>query len=243
MSFTQTAIVSVNPPVVTQGSLRISWVGTLPSGSAWQIYVGGVLAWHGLSNSAHIPIPTDTVQISIGAVDLADAGTSFSSSLPPQPKLRVELSWEGGRFQDPVDADVQGFHVYGQDSPGGPIDYTVLLADIPVSIGGVLTDGFGLGGYGSGGFGFTAGTYTWTSDTLTSGTWTWSVRTYDAAGNEGPDAFWTQVINAPPLEPAPFPGTSIRLEYSLLAYGQFGFGVGGYGEPEVVLTWNPSPTG
>ena len=48
-------------------------------------------------------------------------------------------------------------------------------------------------------------------------------------------------IVAPPRTPATFAGTTTRLQYNLEAYGETGFGSGGFGLPAAILTWNSSP--
>ena len=110
----------------------------------------------------------------------------------------------------------------------------------PIPLG-IITAGFGLGGFGSGGFGQSAGNYSWTSGPLAAGTWTFAVVPYDAAGNEGSAQPTTVTITAPPRAPAAFAGTSTRLQYVLLGFGQVGFGSGGFGLPAATLVWNPSP--
>lgn len=225
--------------VPTLGSLKVSWSGSLPAGQVWQIYQGGVLAKSTFANSAHLPRPTGEIQIAIGSVPVADAGTSFASSLPSAAQRRVRIAWQGGRYEDPADGDVMGFHVYGEATPGAGVDYATVLYDQPVSIGGVATDGFGLGGFGSGGFGYTAGSYSWVAGPLASGTWHWAVVPYDAAGNEGASQIVSATVNAPPFEPPQYADGS-RLHYTLLGFGKTGFGVGGFGEPEIELDWNAS---
>lgn len=247
MPFTQQYILSVNPPVPTLGGLKLSWTSDQPTGQVFQVYgpsVDGasdlpVLLWHGLSNSATVPLPPpgETVQYSIGTVDTADAGTSFAASLAPQPRARAYLTWDGGAFEG---VNTAGFHIYGEHTPGGGVDYATVLDDIPLTVGGITTDGWGLGGFGQCGFGMVGGNYSFTSTTLTSGSWTFAVVPYDLALNEGTGRTAVVVILVPPQE-VPVDTSGNRVEYTLLAYGQTPFGVGGYGEPEVVLSWLPSP--
>ena len=129
------------------------------------------------------------------------AQTNFQSELPASPGRLATLSWLGGTFQG---TDIAGFHVYGEDTPGGGIDYTTILATVPAYIAGIITDGFGYGGFGQGGFGQSAGAYSWTSQPLAPGTWNWGVKPFDIAGNEGPAQTTAVTIAAPPLPPAPF---------------------------------------
>jgi hypothetical protein len=138
------------------------------------------------------------------------------------------LSWQGGTFQAP---DIVGFHVYGERSPGGGIDYSTILATIPAYTAGVITDGFGYGGFGQGSFGLSSGAYSWTSPPLSGGVWNWAVKPFDAAGNEGSAQTAAVTINAPPSAPAPFAGQT-RLVYSYNPATK-----------SVTLNWNASAPG
>jgi len=136
------------------------------------------------------------------------------------------LNWLGGTYEG---ADIAGFHVYGEPSPGAGIDYTAILGTVPAYTAGIITDGYGYGGFGQGGFGESAGSYSWTSGVLTSGTWHWGVRPYDVAGNEGTAQTAAVAITAPPLEPAAFADRE-RLHYT---YSHATF--------KATLNWNASP--
>ena len=103
----------------------------------------------------------------------------FGSTLPAAPARAVTLQWLGGTYEA---ADLAGFHIYGEPSPGSGIDFTTILATIPAYSAGIITDGFGYGGYGQGGYGAAAGSYSWTSAPLSSGTWHWAVKPFDTAG-------------------------------------------------------------
>lgn len=243
MAFSQTAIQGVNPPIYSGGDLLVSWIGTLPAGQAWQVYLDQNLSWNGTTNRCRIPWPPAAVRIDIGSVPMADAMTSFSASLPRAPADKVELSWLGGTFLDPLGGDVAGFHVYGEAQPGGGIDFTSPLANITAYIGGIVTDGFGLGGFGLGGFGMSASSYSWKSGPLTSGTWHYAVIAYDSAGNEGAKAFWSGDVEVPPQPPAFFAGTMQRLQYTIVGFGGLPWGQGGFGAPAIQLNWNASPGG
>lgn len=245
--FTQAYIAEVAPPLFVGGDLFLKWTSTAPAGMVTQVYIDSALAWHGVTNSASIPWPQEPAWFDIGSVDAADALTSFAGSLPVKPRVHTTLSWEGGTFLDPAGGDVKGFRVYGEHAPGGGIDYTTPLADIPAYTARIVTDGFGLGGFGLGGFGMAAGSYSWRSGVLTSGTWTWAVRPYNAAGIEGATATISDIITAPPEPPAFFGGTMERLRYTAVDFGTAGFGEGGFGMPaagqaQVKLFWNPSPS-
>ncbi len=224
--WTQQYITSVNPPVQYGTELFLSWTSNAPPGLVYQVYENDALVWHGTSPYCTLPLPPYVVRFDIGTVGLSQQNVSFGSLLPPAPLLQAELTWLGGTFEA---ADIAGFHVYGEESPGGGIDYSTILATVPAYTAGIVTDGFGYGGFGQGGFGEAAGSYSWTSDALTSGTWNFAVVPFDTNGNEGTGATTVVVISAPPGEPAPF-GDRMRLHYNYNAALY-----------EVSLSWNASP--
>lgn len=238
MPFSQVTILSVSPPRYRGSQVYLSWSSSSPPGTWYQVYVNQRLAWSGSRCSAWIAVPAGPVRIDIGAVGPGEQDTDFTATLPTGPGRRVQLSWQSGAYKG---GDLAGFRVYGADSPSGAIDYTRALAEITAYPLGIATGGFGLGGFGSGGFGEAASTYSWTSGPLAAGTWTFAVVPYDAAGNEGPAQTTTTVVTGPPRAPAAFPGTSTRLKYALIGFGQTGFGSGGFGMPAATLSWNPSP--
>lgn len=238
MPFSQATIQSVAPPQIRGSQVYLSWTSSSPSGTPFQVYVNQRLLWAGRRRSCWIPIPAGPVRIDIGAVASNEEGLNFASSLPAAPGRRAQLTWQSGLYKG---ADLAGFHVYGADAPGGPVDTSKVLADITAYPIRIATSGFGSGGFGSGGFGQAPGSYTWTSDPLTAGTWTFAIAPYDSAGNVGASAVTTVTIAAPPRAPAATPGTTSRLQYTLEGYGQTGFGSGGFGLPAATLQWNPSP--
>jgi hypothetical protein len=245
--FDTTTVTSVDPPTYWGGDLVLSWTGTLPAGKIWQVYVDNQLADHTVTNRSNIPWPRQPAWFDIGSVDRADALTSFADSLPAKPRTHTTLSWEGGTFLDPMGGDVKGFRVYGERTPGGGIDYTTPLADIPAYTARIVTDGFGLGGFGSGGFGMVAGSYSWRSGVLTSGTWSWAVAAYNSAGINGAIDTTSDVITAPPEPPALQPDGVTRLLYTVVGFGSIGFGegefgAGGTGQAQIQLSWLPSPS-
>ncbi|MHB1561848.1 MAG: hypothetical protein ACYC61_30735 [Isosphaeraceae bacterium] len=238
MPFSQATIESVAPPRIRGSQVYLAWTSSSPSGTSFQVYINQRLAWAGRRLSCWIPIPSGPVRIDIGTVGVGEEGLSFASSLPAAPGRRAQLTWQSGSYKG---ADLAGFHIYGSDAPGGPVDTSTVLADITAYPAGIATDGFGVGGFGSGGFGQAAGSYTWTSAPLAAGTWTFAVAPYDSAGNIGASTTTTVAIAAPPRAPAAAPGTTSRLQYLLEGYGQTGFGSGGFGLPAATLQWNPSP--
>ena len=245
--FTQAYIQSVSAPLFVGGDLFLSWTSTAPAGMVTQVYIDGRLAAHTARSSVSVPWPQQPAWIDIGSVDAADALTSFADSLPAKPKVHTTLSWEGGSFLDPMGGDVKGFRVYGEHSPGGGIDYTTPLADIPAYTARIRTDGFGLGGFGSGGFGMVAGRYSWRSGVLSSGTWNWAVVSYNSANIEGAVATTSDVIVAPPEPPALQPDGVTRLLHTVVGFGSIGFGLGGFGaggtgQAQVQLSWLDSPS-
>jgi hypothetical protein len=228
--FDQSSITEVKPPVWDGSALLLEWVSSAPEGTMFQVYVDRVLAWHGTSRWVSLPMPETRGRIDIGAVGPDEATTDFSAGLPAAADLRARLSWLGGSYLDPSgDDDVAGFHVFGETSPGGGIDYATPLATIAAYPGGIVADGFGLGGFGRGGFGRAASSYGWTSAALRSGVWSFAVASFDAAGNLGAATVSSVAIVAPPRPPAPFEdGSRLRASYDPVTR-------------KVTLTWLPSP--
>jgi hypothetical protein len=226
MSFSQSSITSVNPPVQHGTQLLLSWTSSAPSGTIFQVYLNQQLVWSGVGQSCSIPLPTAISRIDIGTVGPAESQIHFSAELPSSPARQVTLSWLGGTYQG---TDIAGFRIYGEQIPGGGIDYTTVVATVPAYVAGIVTDGFGYGGFGQGGFGQAAGSYTWTSQPLSGGNWQWGVKRFDTAGNEGSPQTATVTVSAPPLPPAPFPDMS-RMQYSYDSSTK-----------QAVLDWNASP--
>ena len=227
MSFNQSTITRVNPPVPYGTQLLLSWTSSSPEGTRYQVYLNQQLVWSGVGLSCSVPLPTAISRIDIGAVGPGESQTNYQSELLPAAMREATLSWLGGTFQG---ADIAGFHIYGEPAPGSGIDYTTIVAVIPAYIAGIMTDGFGYGGFGQGGFGQSAGAYTWTSTPLSSGTWNWGVKAFDTAGNEGSAQTTAVTISAPPLPPAPF-ANATQPQYSYES-----------STAQVTLTWNSSPS-
>ena len=150
MSFSQSTITSVNPPVQHGTQLLLSWTSSAPGGTLYQVYLNQQLVWSGVGLSCSIPLPTAISRIDIGTVGSAESQADFAAELPPTPARQATLSWLGGTYQG---ADIAGFHIYGEYTPGGGIDDTTILATVPTYVAAIITDGFGYGGFGQGGFG------------------------------------------------------------------------------------------
>jgi hypothetical protein len=228
--FDQSTIDEVKPPVWDGASLHLEWTSSAPPGTIFQVYLGGRLAWHGTSRWVALPMPPRRVRIDIGSVGPGEGTVDFSSQLPAAPADRALLSWLGGTYLDPTGRDdLAGFRIYGERVPGGGVDFSKPLAELPAYPGGIQTDGFGLGGFGQGGFGRSASAYRWSSPPLGLGTWTFAVVPVLGSGAEGAPALRTVTITAPPRPPAAFPdGTRLRLVY----------------DPDTqvaTLSWQPSP--
>lgn len=242
MPFTTQYITSINPPEYVGGGLmRLSWTCDAPAGMFTQLYINNSLVWWDLASvtSTDVPAPSSGVtdRIVLGNCNPGEEEISFAADLPVSPARRAELSWYGGLWEG---TDLASFRVYGSPSPGAPIDYGHPLATIAAYPQGITAvAGWGMGPFGIGGFGYCSSLYTWTSGTLANGTWQFAIVPMDTAGNQGAIRTTAIDISAPPTEPGAFSDGS-RLHYQILAYGQTQFGVGGYGWPEVELTWNPS---
>jgi hypothetical protein len=227
MSFCQSTITRVNPPVQYGTQLLLSWTSSSPLGTLYQVYLNQELVWSGVGLSCSIPLPSTISRIDIGTVGSGDAQANLQTALPPAPARQVTLCWLGGTFEG---ADIAGFHVYGEHTPGGGIDYTTILTTIPAYVVGIITDGFGYGGFGQGGFGESAGSYCWTSQPLSGGTWNWAVKPFDTAGNEGLAQTTAVTICAPPLPPARLPNmTPLHYMYESSTN-------------QLTLAWNASPS-
>jgi hypothetical protein len=243
MGFSQATIVEVFPPRIKLGQAFLSWSSTSPPGTHFQVYANQVLSWFGRATSAWVPIPSGPVRIDIGTVLPGEEQTSFAGSLTASPSRRAKLQWKGGSY---LGSDIAGFHVYGEATPGGGVNYAKILGTITAYPAGILTDGYGLGGYGQGGYGQSPGTYTWESNPLSSGTWTFGIKPFDKAGNEGTASTTTVSICAPPREPAVFADGISRLKYTLTNVSGVGYGSGGYGDGAypgeyATLMWRASP--
>jgi hypothetical protein len=225
MPFSEAGI-TLNAPIARGAELFISWTSTLPAGTIYQCYIDQVLVYANTNLSTVIPLPGDTIHIDVGSVGPTEKNTNFSDLLPSPPPPKAELEWFGGTF---MDVNLAGFFVFSSDIPGGAVDFTAPVANIPAYTG-TPTDGWGLGPYNEGGWGQSAASYSYESPTLASGIWTFSVSGYDMAGNIGTGMTASVTINSPPVEPAPFPDNT-RLKYTLNAATEV-----------ATLTWNASPS-
>lgn len=234
MSFDQSTI-TAGPLFSRRGAdLYVSWESSSPDGTWFHLYAAGRLAWAGTRRAITLPWPNAATVYRVGAVDPAEASVDLSSTLPSLPgsggAARARLTWNGGQYLDPDGRnDVAGFNVYGEDTPGGGIDYGTVLGTVLVASGRVLLDGAGMGGAGEGGAGSAAGAYEWTSGPLSAGTWNFGVKPFDRAGNEGTAETVAYVVAAPPRPPGAN-SVGVRLTYSYNA----GSGV-------ATLNWSASP--
>jgi hypothetical protein len=226
MSFSQADITGVNPPVQHGTELLLSWTSTAAAGTVFQVYLNQRLVWSGVGLTCSIPLPDAVSRIDIGTVGPGEDQINFGSALPFAPARSVTLQWLGGTYEA---ADLVGFHLYGEHTPGGGIDFTTILSTIPAYTAGIITDGFGYGGYGQGGYGAAAGSYSWTSGPLSTGTWNWAVKPFDTAGNEGQAKLTAVALSAPPLPPALFADMT-RLHYAYTNTTN-----------QTTLAWNASP--
>lgn len=230
MSFSQDSIIQVHPPIWTGSALHLEWTSSAPEGTVFQVYADRRLTWHGVRRWVDLPMPTSRVRFDVGSVGPEDAKADFSALLPPSPQNRVQLTWLGGTYlvADGRD-DLAGFRIYGEKFPGGGVDFSTRLVEITAYPGGLLNDGYGLGGFGEGGFGRSASRYAWTSSALGNGLWTFAIVPFDFAGNEGAPMTAQAAINAPPSPPPPNTDGD-RLTYS---YDP--------GSRWITLNWLPSP--
>jgi hypothetical protein len=245
MSFDSSLITEVFPPTWQGGRLVLSWISSVAPGTYFQVYVAGTLVWYGTDRHTTIAVPSGPLQIDIGAVGPGEQATDLSSggydlknynvdgydTVPFTPiETRAFLSWQS--------IGAAGFHVYegatgydmGVYSLGGYEGSAgTLVGDITSIEHGLSTGGYDMGGYNQGGYDILSGTYSWTSKPLTRGIWNFSVRSYDAAGNEGTPVTTSVAIAAPPKPPA-VDSQGKRLEYT---YNQT--------TKQVTLAWLPSP--
>ena len=106
MSFSQSTITSVNPPVYNGFQVYLSWKSTSPAGTWFQIYLNEQLAWWGQTTQATLMLgTTGPVRVDIGTVSPAKSRPA-SPPLPSAPARRAELSWLGGTFES---TDIAGF--------------------------------------------------------------------------------------------------------------------------------------
>ncbi|WP_165251180.1 hypothetical protein [Paludisphaera soli] len=206
--------VALLPPYESGGNLVIRWTSTAPAGTWHQVYVDRRLARWTRDTRVEVPAPTSKVRIDVGAVLPSEKSDDLSGSLAGSPDDRAVLNWFGGTYLDPSGADdVAGFRVYGEPSPGAGIDYGTPIGDLVAYPSGVPTDGWGRGRWGRGGWGRSSASYAWSSRPLSSGTWAFAVRSYDAAGNEGPPLTTSVAIAAPPPPPPIEPSRRSRMWY------------------------------
>jgi hypothetical protein len=226
VAFSQASITAVRDYL--EGPDRVvEWDSTAPEGTVFHVYEGTKLRRSTRSRRVHLPIPRARSTVHVGAVDPSEANVDLSGSLPATPPDRVRLDWLGGTF---LASDIAGFSVYGSAVANGPVDYDTVLADVPAYAYGVVTDGWGMGGWDQGVWGHAASSYSWTSDPLSSGDWTFAVVPYTTSGNAAATPVEVaETILVAPRPPAANPEGK-RLTYT-------------YDEPSGVATlnWLASP--
>jgi hypothetical protein len=238
MAFSETNITDVR--VVANGpDLFVAWSASSPAGTTFQVYVDRRLAWSGVSQRCHVPIPAGglgrNIWVELGTVGSDEPTQDYSSSLvaPGGRSERAQLSWFGGTYLDPTGQDdIQGFQIYQGPSPGATVDMTASVDTVVAYPGGWINDGFGKGGFGGGGFGRSATLYEWQSGPLVSGVWQFAVVPFDKAGNsQGTGPSVPVTINAAPRPPAmDAGGARLSSVYS------------GPSNPQFTLNWLSSPS-
>lgn len=239
MPFSQSNIIEVFPPQFHGREAYLSWSASGPVDTWYQVYLNQQLVWSGQRCWAWVPVPPGPMRVDIGSVGPGEEDANFAQLLPPAPRRRARIAWQSGTY---TGMDLAGFHVYGELVQGQGVNFSAPLAEITAYPSNVLTDGFGLGLFGSGGLGHVASDYSWTSGPLSAGPWEFAIVPFDVAGNEGPATTTSVIVAAPPRAPASFPGGPGRLQRSVSAMGQTPFGAGGFGLPGLVLSWNPPPS-
>lgn len=207
MAFSQATITA--GPLFDRDSgagLVVWWASSSPAGTMFQLYQDRHLVWHGTATIVTLPPASEKADYAVGTVAPDEGDTDFSSSLPAQQGTgdRVELTWLGGLYLEPVGpgSGLSGFRIYSGTTPGGAVNYATPVDDISAYAPGLETDGFGMGGFGQAGFGSAGANYAWRSSRLANGTWHWGVKPYDKAGNEGTASEVAVVISVPPAPPA-----------------------------------------
>ena len=216
-----------NPRLARDGdTLAVSWDSSAPAGSWYQVYLDRALAWHGTTTTARLPWPHGQTQFDIGAVLPSEADADFSALLATGYLERAELTWVGGTYLSP---SIESFSIYGSAVSGGVVDQSKPIGKVAAYLDGIVTDGWGVGGYNFGGWGRSASTYSWTTPVLKPGTWSFLVFALDAAGNRSaPPSIASVSIVGPPAPPARDPATGSRLRYV-------------FGGHSAMLIWRPSP--
>ena len=236
MAFSQIGISDVR--VVANGSdLFVAWSSTVPVGTTFQVYIDRRLAWYGVAQHCHVPIPSEglgrNIWVEVATVGSNEPTTDYSSSLvaPGGRTERVRLSWSGGTYLDPSGQDdIQGFQIYQSVAPGMAVNMTAAVDTVISYPGGWINDGFGKGEFGGGGFGRAATTYNWQSGPLGSGVWQFAVVPFDKSGNiQGVGQPVAVTINAAPRPPAMnADGTRLTSAYA------------GPSNSQLTLNWLPS---
>ena len=226
MAFSQTTITNVSPRSISTGMVFLRWQSSSPAGTWFQVYLAEVLSWWGQSTSIWLPVPRR-----YGPRRHRDrrrrrgADRLFVVALLGAER-RASIAWLGGTYEDD---DIAGFHVYGPDAAGDPVDYSKVLATVPAYPAVDLHRRIRVRRFRLWRFRVRPSSYSWVTPLLGGGTWTFGVKPFDVAGNEG-SAMTASVLDLrAPNEPAPFADRT-RLHYTYSASTH-----------EVTLNWNPSP--
>lgn len=193
----------------------ISWTTFLPRDTFYQVYINHRLSWSGNKTSCVLPIPSmsivGNVWIEVEEVDvserfsshdeLLDGGVGFGS--------RAVLNWLGGSYLDTAQNDnVLGFLVTSSKIGDSDTQHSS-VSELVCYPGSWISDGYGLGSYGTGGFGRVSTFYSWTSNFLSSGVWSFAVSPIALNGETGSTATVT-VLEIPESPLAP---QEIRLDF------------------------------
>jgi hypothetical protein len=225
--------------------LTLEWTSTQPTGTWFQIYIQGALAWWGTELHATVSVPRGLIDVQIGSVGSGEQTTDFSRAgldslgfdiggldtggAASAITNRAHLAWFGFGaaeyriFEGAAGFDHGGFDLGGLDGSAG-----TLVGTVP-ALEGISSDGLDSAGFDGGGLDLPGGNFDWTSDPLMRGDWNFSVVPYDAAGNPGTPSLTTITITAPPRSPSPnTAGKRLTYTYNSVAH-------------TVTLNWLDSP--
>ena len=207
VSFSQSTITRVNPPVQHGTQLLLSWTRA-HHGTVYQVYLNQELSLERHRVVVSIPLPTAISRIDVGTVGPGESQVDFAPRVAAGPCAAGDALVARRYYQG---ADIVGFHIYGRNTRGrhrlhdGRGDRAGLRRGN--HHGRVRLRRLRPRGYGQSA-GATRG-----PRSRSGGTWNWGVKPFDTAGNEGPAQTAAVTIAAPPLPPAPFSDMT-RLQYT-----------------------------